>query len=126
MVPIARSTGRDLVNTKENLAPPLTTAATGLAVAERAVTPARDVARAGGLRGVDGFGDHAGRALTGTGPARAQPDPGQYRGGGAGGDRGGQWRQSLTQYLFVRDLRVPERSALFGAALDRTYVILSL
>ena len=26
MVPIARSTGRDLVNTKENLAPPLTTA----------------------------------------------------------------------------------------------------
>jgi hypothetical protein len=44
-----------LVNTKENLAPPLTTAATGLAVAERGVTPAQDVLRAGGLRGVDGF-----------------------------------------------------------------------
>ena len=28
--------------------------------------------------------------------------------------------RTLTQYLFVRDLRVPERSALCGAAVDRT------
>src|SRR3977135_1832340 len=118
MVPIARSTGRDLVSTKENLAPRFTAAVMTLPL------PNAQSPRHGMFFAPAAFAvllaspDHTGRAVTGTGSARAQPDPGQYRGGLAGGDRGGQWRQSLTRYLVVRDLRVPERSALFGAAVD--------